>query len=139
MSWKLYDYVNNRGVNEFKKWAEGLEKEQLAKLNSKLDDLKQNGTSLSHILLSDTGTPNILKLRFKGKVAMRPLLCKGPTRNADNQYNNEFTLLCGAIEKDRKLIPPNALDEARIRREEVIKDPENRRCEHEPVLPKIKT
>ena len=37
MCWILYDYINNKGINEIKEWATGLEKIQLAKLNSKLD------------------------------------------------------------------------------------------------------
>lgn len=138
MSWKLYDYVDGNGRNKFKEWSEDLDQKQLAKLNSKLDDLAQHGTFLSKYLLSETGVPHIQKLRFKGNVAMRPLLCKGPTRDDHMKYNKEFTLLCGAIEKDRKLIPADAFNQAKERREEVIKKPYLRRREHEPVRSKTK-
>jgi len=133
MSWELYDYINYKGINEIKDWATGLEKKHLGKLNSKLDDLVQYGTDLPPNLLSESGKPHIKKMRFHGDLAMRPLLCEGPTRDDNQQYNKEFTLLCGVIEKDRRLDPADALDKAYSRRQEVINDPNSRRCIHEPV------
>lgn len=137
MKYKLYDYVSKSGRNEFKKWSQKLDTLQLAKLNEKLDDLEDKGTLLDKQILSESGEPHIKKLRFQGKVAMRPLLCEGPTRDDNNQYNREFTLLCGAIEKDRKL-PKNILKIAKKRREELEKNHKKRRCEHESVNPKTK-
>ncbi len=60
MTWKLYDYVSN-GTNMIKAWTIGLEQQQLAKLNAKLDMLQQYGPDLPPNLLSDLG--KIKKLR----------------------------------------------------------------------------
>ncbi|MBK8605015.1 MAG: hypothetical protein IPN87_18815 [Saprospiraceae bacterium] len=126
---KIYDYVNKNGVNEFKGWTNNLQKTQRAKLNEKLDKLKMNGDSLMPQLLSDSDTPGIKKLRIKAdNVQLRPLLCNGPVN-----YELEYTLLMGAIEKDWKLIPQDATDKANRKRLEVVSDPDNRRKEHERV------
>jgi len=127
MVWKLYDYVDEHGVNDIKRWTETLEKKQLAKLNQKLDMLEISGPDLSPQLLSDAGESQIKKLRVKGNVQLRPLLCIGPINRG-----NEFTLLLGAIEKGSKYIPKNAPKIAKERREIVIKNPA-RRIDHEPV------
>lgn len=50
-------------------------------------------------------------------------------------YNKEFTLLYGAIEKDTKYIPRDAPEQAESRRLKVVADPDNRRCAHEQVTP----
>ena len=81
MGWKLYDYVNDRGVNEIKAWTEKLPKKQIILLNKKLDSLAQNGTTLSDNLLSNTKLTHIKEIVFRGRLATRPLLCKGPTKN----------------------------------------------------------
>ena len=127
MSFKLYDYVDGRGINVIADWTRGLQKPQRASLNVKLDLLASQGRDLPPKLLSDTPSPHIKKIRINGSVALRPMLCKGPINNDD-----EFTLLVGAIEKDRKFVPPNALPTAIARRTEVSIDP-TRRCQHEHV------
>jgi len=129
MSYKLYNYLNEHGFNVIKQWTEGLQKRDRARLNQKLDMLAQHGTSLPPNLLSDTGSPHIKKLRITGKKVptLRPMLCKGPINN-----DGEFTLLQGAIEKDRKLIPSDAVNLAENHRNAVITDP-SRRCDHERV------
>jgi hypothetical protein len=43
----------------------------------------------------------------------------------------EFSLLFGAKEKDRKLIPENAIQLAEENRERIVSDPANRRTEHD--------
>jgi len=135
MSWKLYDYVSDRGINEIKEWSKDLQKKHLGKLNSKLDDLMQYGTGLPPSLLSESGKPHIKKMRIHGDLAMRPMLCEGPTRDDDDKYNREFTLLIGAIEKDRKLDPEDAATIASKRRDEVEEHPTLRRRLHERVKP----
>jgi hypothetical protein len=52
------------------------------------------------------------------------MLCKGPINN-----NIEFTLLYGAREQDRQLIPWDAVERAEIRRQEIINN-QLRRCDH---------
>jgi hypothetical protein len=126
--WNLYDYVDTNGKNDFKEWTKMLEKKSRARLNLKLDMLKKNGPDLSPGLLSNTHERNIMKIRVNGSVALRPMLCRGPVN-----MHNEFTLLLGVIEKDRKLKPKNAESIAENRRKEVQNDPMRRRCNHERV------
>jgi hypothetical protein len=132
MNYKLFDFLEMRGgklTNIIKEWAEGLQKRDRARLNSKLDMLQKHGTELSHTLLSDSGEPEIKKLRITGKkvLTLRPMLCQGPVSRKD-----EFTLLLGAIEKDRKTIPANAPAKAAACRQELINNP-SQRCPHERV------
>lgn len=126
MAWILYDYVGPRGDNDFKLWSWRLQKADLARLNRKLKMLEDNGADLPTGLLAGPikGHAHIYKLRINGRVALRPLLCKGPIDN-----DTEFTLLMGAFEKDRKWVPPNAPRTAEDRRNEVISNA-NRRCPH---------
>lgn len=128
MSYKLYDYINSRGKNEFKEWSETLQKEQLGKLNERLDKLKKHGKNLLPEMLSDTERTELKKLKIKSRVQLRPLLCYGPL-----DMDNEFTLLKGAKEIQFKWKPKNAIEKALRNREEVISDPENRRGPHERV------
>ena len=135
MSWKLFDYVNSKKENEIKEWTRNLEKRQIGQLNSKLDRLKDHGKDLLPNLLTPTKLTPILEIAIKGNVALRPLLCEGPTKDSNGHYNKEFTILFGAIEKDRKYKPKGALERAKKYRDEVIKDPKNKRCLHERIEP----
>lgn len=128
MTFKLFDYVDLSGKNSFKKWTEGLQVTQKAKLNEKLDKLAQHGNSLYPHMLTDTKVSGIQKLRVKGNVQLRPLLCKGPV-----DVLGEFTLLFGAKEVSSKLVPKDAEDKAKDIKAEVKKDPVNRRKDHERV------
>ena len=128
MRYRLFDYVNAKGENEFKQWTEGLEKVQRAKLNEKLDKLQLYGDGLHPHMLTDTGTPGIQKLRVKGNVQLRPLLCKGPV-----QIDSEYTLLMGAKEVDGKWVPREAPSTADTLKQAVIADPLGRRKNHERV------
>lgn len=126
--WDLYDYVDHRGNNAIKIWAEGLQKIQRAKLNQKLDQLQQHGTELSTGLLSDTTSTDIKKIRIKGNVAVRLMLCKGPI-----SLDTEFTLLLGATERDGRLVPEDAVERAEERRKKIIKEPAKKRCHHDRI------
>lgn len=128
MTFELFDYYALSGENEFKAWTQGLQKPQRAKLNAKLDMLKNNGDALFPLLLTGTDTPGILKLRVKGKVQLRPMLCKGPV-----DINGEYTLLLGAIEVGGKLIPDKADELANGFKATVIASPATRRKNHERV------
>lgn len=138
MSWILYDYVSNRGINEIKVWTENLPKKQIVLLNKKLDSLAQNGTDLSSSLLSNTKLTHIREIVFRGRVALRPLLCKGPTKDDEGHYKKEFTILFGTREKDKKYEPRDALKRAEQNRQEVISNPNVKRCLHERIDPNIK-
>ena len=128
--WKLYDYVDAGGDNDFAPWCRGLQRPDLARLNRKLKMLADNGPDLGPKLLAGPlkGYAHIYKIIVNGRVALRPLLCKGPIDN-----DHEFTLLKGAFERDREWDPANAREIAVDRREEVINDSNGRRCYHEVV------
>jgi hypothetical protein len=131
MSWALYDYVDAQGRNDFEAWSANLQKPELAKLNRKLKALEDNGPDLLPQMLAGPlkGYAHIYKLKINGRVALRPLLCKGPIDN-----EREFTLLKGAFEVGNRWEPPNAPSEAVNRRGYVIADPSNRRTPHVKVL-----
>ncbi len=126
--WKLYDYYNEKGVNEIKLWTEKLEKKHRIKLNLKLDMLEQTGPDLSPRLLAGPVFDHVYKLRVDAKeVQLRPFLCKGPIDNG-----KEFTLLLGAKEVGGKYDPRNAKKIAAYNRMEIIAN-KNRRCDHERI------
>jgi len=124
--WTLFDYINEHGVNEIAEWTRRLEKRQRVKLNQKLDMLQKHGPDLPPQLLAGPISPHIYKLKVKGNVQLRPMLCKGPISNDD-----EFTLLLGAIETGDEL--DHSPEEAARIRETIIADPRNRRRLHERI------
>jgi hypothetical protein len=130
MTWTLYDYVDAHGNNDFEAWSRSLQKQELAKLNARLKVLEDNGPALAPQMLAGplSGYPHIYKLKMNGKIALRPLLCKGPISN-----ETEYTLLKGAFEVGNKWQPASAPSEAVTRRAIVIADPK-RRTAHVKVL-----
>ena len=128
--WRLYDYIDERGINQFEQWSRGLESGDRAKLHRKLKALEDTEPGLIPGLLSGpiNGYPHIYKLRIGGKVRLRPLLCKGPI-----EKDSELTLLMGATERDWKWNPHNAREVAVARRQEILNNPE-RRCIHVKVI-----
>ena len=127
MKYALFDYVTDKGTNDFKIWTEKLQKTQRAKLNSRLDMLENKGSDLFPQILTGTDTAGIQKLRVRGKIELRPMVCTGPIN-----HEKEFTLLVGAIEKQGKLEPKKADQIADKRKKEVIKD-KTRRIDHERI------
>lgn len=128
MNFQLFDYRCPDGTNEFKTWTQSLQPTQRGKLDAKLDMLALLGSDLFPEVLTGTEVPGILKLRVKGNVQLRPMLCKGPIN-----VPREFSLLIGAIEVGGKLKPKNAANIAADRKEEIRNDPDNRRIRHERV------
>jgi hypothetical protein len=120
---EVYEYVGHDGSAPVSEWIESLQKKQRAKLKAKIQALRQYGGELPTTLLSDTSNPHIKKLRVRGNVQLRPLLCRGPA----SQAGDEFTLLAGATERDGVLAPATALADAETRRTAVIADLRNRR------------
>ena len=93
-------------------------------MDEKLDRLQQGGPDACPQLTGPV-YKHVYKFRIKGQVVMRPLLCKGPS-----DTDNEYTLLYGAIEKDRKLIPEDAAERAEENREILLRNI-SRRQKHE--------
>ncbi len=127
MTYELYDYVNSKGVNEFKAWTQFIQKNDRAKLNAKLDMLKKLGPDLFPQVLTGTPTPGIQKLRVKGNVQLRPMLCAGPI-----SVDKEYTLLLGAKEVQSKFVPKDADQIANANKSDILNDP-NRRVRHERI------
>ena len=126
MPWTLYDYRDLRNRNPVREWCERLQKKDLARLNRKLDSLAQSGHELCPGLASNLhGAPHLYKLKINGDVAARLFLCKGPI-----SMETEYTLLHGAFERDFEL-PDRTLETAEAYRQEIIRDPANRRGLHE--------
>ncbi len=125
-TWEVFDYRDLRGENVIVNWLNELQKPERARMDRKLQALKDNGPNLSNELLSDTPSRHIKKIRINGRVAPRLLLCRGPI-----SMDGEFTLLFGATERDRKFVPQNALSIAEENRGHVIDDPVGRRVEHD--------
>ncbi|WP_175910594.1 hypothetical protein [Burkholderia metallica] len=124
----LFDYVTAHGSNDFAEWTRDLQKVSRAKLNAKIDMLALHGEGLVPHVLTDTPVAGIRKLRVKGNVQLRPLLCRGPI-NGDSEY----TFLMGATERDGQLVPDTAPETADVRRATVANDG-RRRCKHERII-----
>ena len=128
MPYILFDYIAVNGVNVFRQWSLNLQPKERSKLNAKLDQLRINGEVLFPNILTGTDVPGILKLRVKGQVQLRPLLCFGPIK-----VETEFTLLMGAKEVGDEVKPKKAFETADSYKQHVIADPKNRRVPHERV------
>lgn len=143
MSAGLYDYIDAQDGNLITAWLKGLPKPQLAKVNSKIKSLRQNGDQILPGFVTDAvNSRHIKEIVVGGNIALRLLVCRGPIKM---QYENaksgngsrtaigtapEFTLLFGAEERDGNYVPSNAVQIAEAFRENVINDPHNRRTEH---------
>ena len=103
-----------------------LQSSDRARLSQKLGMLEKLGPDLPTGLLAGPirNQAHIYKMRINGRVALRPLLCKGPINN-----DEEFTLLIGATERDRQWQPRNAPATAGVRRMEILGNVA-RRCNH---------
>ena len=104
-----------------------MQKKERARLNAKLDALEMHGIDLIPGMLAPTGVANIFKLRVRGQVELRPMICEGPGRD-----ERCFTLLLGAIEVEWVLQPEGAAAAAADCRTDLIANP-RRRVPHERV------
>lgn len=129
--WQLFDYLDSRGRNVMQWWALGLSEEQRARLDLRIDVLKRAGGDLPPKLLTPTsGRPrqrHIMEMPIKGKVALRPMLCRGPFA-----MRSEFTFLFGAFERDRVYVPFDAPQQAEKNRLALLKIGEHGREKHKP-------
>src|SRR6266853_1805460 len=88
--WIFLDYIDHRGTNIYKAWLES-ERSFAKKIDARLDVL------LAHLSVQVSLGEPYLEL-YKG---------------------NEFTFLLGAVEKNDRLVPREAISIAERRREEV--------------------
>jgi hypothetical protein len=130
----LWDFLRGPNRNEMQSWAsrEKLGVRERAQLNQKIDMLERVGFDLAcsvGFLAGTSGDFNhIFKLIVKSQRMLRPMLCRGPM-----EPNREVTFLCGAIEKDFNLHPPDAAGRADEHRRIVLDtaSAEQRRTIHE--------
>jgi hypothetical protein len=114
-----------RGNNVMQLWADNLpmQKKDRGRLDSKIDLLERAKDNFLPGLLHRTRCKHIMHLVVNGKVALRPLLCRGPF------VQNEFTFLYGTTEKDRKFVQKDAPERAEWNRADLVCNP-TRRCKH---------
>lgn len=107
----LYDFLLGGG-GAIATWRDGLQKRQRVALEEKLDRLEQlDHENARGFLIHGTHVRSIFKLKVRGNVQLRPMLCYGP-----NDVEEEVTLLHPAVEKDGKYQPPDAAEVAGQRR-----------------------
>lgn len=126
---KVFEWVDERGKGVVTDWD--LQSPQRAKLEAKLDmlvnaevDPDTRKANLPSDLLAGPGydgQPFIYKLKARGNVQLRPMVCVGPDRL------DEWTILYPSIEVGNVLRPPNAASLAEERRKEILADKSRRR------------
>jgi len=127
---KIYEWVDADGRGVVRDWPK-LQKAQRAKLDSKLDmlvraevDPETRQANLPSDMLAGPGydgQPFIYKLKARGNVQLRPMICLGPFDATD------WTILYPSTEKAGVLRPPNAADLAEARRKEILANRNRRR------------
>jgi hypothetical protein len=122
----IFDFLSARGESVVHEWAKKLGKRDRVVLDQKLDLLQKGGPNNCPGLVGPVNGGHVYKLKAKGNVMLRPMLCKGPPQNKEHEY----TLLLGAIEKDSVLIPEDAIQRADENRRILVADP-GRRRQHE--------
>jgi len=107
--WKVYFYLEGlRRNNVIRDWLEEerVPVAQIAAFQDKIDTLEERGPEMVPGFISDTPVAkDIYKMKIKGNKGMkqlRPMCCRGPFGP------REYTILCGAVEKDNRLIPVDA-------------------------------
>lgn len=129
--YQLFDYLDSRGRNVMQGWALNLSEEQRGRLDLKIDVLKRvkiEEDPPPKLLTPTSGRPrqrHILEIPMKGKVALRPMLCRGPF-----DMRSEFTFLFGAVERDRIYVPFDAPQQAENNRLALLKIGEYGRENH---------
>src|SRR5271155_2807410 len=100
-----YFLHGERRDHVIRKWLkdEGVPIQQIATFQDKLDSLEQDGPEALPGFITDTPiATGIYKMKIKGNKGfkqLRPMCCRGPFGP------NEYTILLGVVEKDRKFDP----------------------------------
>jgi len=125
--WKVYFYLRgSRRENAIKAWLkdERVPATQIAAFQEKIDTLEQSGPEMVPGFITETPVASdIYKMKIKGNKGMkqlRPMCCRGPFGP------NEYTILEGAVEKDRELIPADVKKRAQANLRELKADPSRR-------------
>lgn len=121
--WTFFDFVTERGENDFHRWLNSREvpKAAKAKINARIAALRGFPVFPEQYISAYTGWPKLLELRIVSNgVQYRPFGFYGPRRR-------EFSLLIGGIEKGQ--VPERLLEVADERRCIVSADP-SRVCPH---------
>jgi len=130
----LWDFCSGRQENLIQRWArdERLTSAERALLNQRLDRLAQldfeqaiHSNLLNGPIYKER---HIYKLKVNGDKILRPMLCRGPL---EGEKERAYTLLIGACEDQGKFIPDKAPQRAEERRQDVLRDPKNKRLNHE--------
>lgn len=127
---KIYEWIDERGRGVVTAWPK-LQQIQRARLESKLDMLvraRVNPLTRQADLPSDLlagpgydGEPYIYKLKARGNVQLRPMICVGPFSLS------EWTVLYPSVEIGGNLTPPNAATLAEGRRQQIVANKFRRR------------
>jgi hypothetical protein len=125
--WRVYFYLSGqRRENAIRAWLhdERVSAVQIAIFQEKLDALEEGGPEMVPGFISETPVAkDIYKMKIKGNKGMkqlRPLCCRGPFGPS------EYTILTGAIEKDRVLVPKDANARAQSNLADLKADPSRR-------------
>jgi len=135
MIWSIFDFTDTRGKSVIQQWADDirLEERDRGRLDLRIDLLEKNGEGLSTEVLAGTRKRHIKKIKVKGRIQLRPLLCRGPFTTEQNGVHTPergFTFLLGAVEKDWEFVPQDALERAEANRTTLLAD-FSRRIKHE--------
>ena len=127
--WRFFDFLNQGGNNEIRKWLH----EQGPTVRARVNALIQNLEKLDRVFVRPDkvgllrkppcGGEQLIELILKvDNVQYRPIGWYGPERR-------NVTLLLGATESGGELVPKNACSTAIARKQLVIQD-RGRFCEH---------
>jgi transcriptional regulator with XRE-family HTH domain len=94
---------------------------QIAVFQEKIDTLEESGPEMVPGFITETPVgKDIYKMKIKGNKGMkqlRPMCCRGPFGPA------EYTILFCAVEKDKTLVPKDAIERAQANLGELKSDP----------------
>lgn len=128
--YKLWDFLTARGRSILVEWAKDdrLSKRDKIILNGRIRKLAcvDFEQAIGTNLINGPIYKQVYKMKMKGDVMLRPMLCRGPF-----DKEGEYTFLLGAVELNNKL-PEGAAEKAQEHREIVLQD-KNRRGIHESI------
>lgn len=126
MSWTVKDFVNEGGTNVIHEWLHKLSKGARSRINNRLDLMRKlPQLQMPYARVRVAEGDGLIEIRVKAeKVQHRPLAFYGP-------YQGDVTLLVGAIEKNDRLMPPDACATALRRKRQAQTDPARFTCDHD--------